>query len=145
MKRCGILWCAVMLAVMSGGFAQASENGGGRYATYTISVDSTELPGGGHVEISHFYQVVFADDTGDPLDGTHADCVGMTMFASSGAATSASGSCYIKDASGNGISMWWRMDEGGTPACPNSCGSWGYFDGYGTFKGISGSGTWKRQ
>ena len=144
MKRCGILCVVVMMAAVPGAFAQSTGDGGGRYATHTMSVDSTELPDGGRVEVSHFRQVVFADKAGNPLDGTNADCVGMNMFSKGGAVTSASGSCYISDASGNGASMWWRMDEAGTAGCPILCGSWGYFDGYGKFKGISGSGTWKQ-
>lgn len=144
MKRCGLVLAAAMLMMVPSVFGQGPGSDAGRYATHNISVDSTELPGGGHVDILHYHQVVFADDPASPLDGTSGDCVGMTMFAGSGAVTTASGSCYIKDAAGNGVSMWWRMDTAGTADCPMMCGSWGYFDGYGKFKGITGQGTWKQ-
>jgi len=144
MKNCVLAFVIVMVAMVPAVFGQESGASSGRYATYTISADSTELPDGGRVDISHFRQIVFADQPGHPLDGTNADCVGMMLFAKGGAITSASGSCYVKDAAGNGASMWWRMDEAGTADCPAMCGSWGYFDGYGKFKGVSGSGTWKQ-
>lgn len=144
MKRSGLVLVVVMAMVAPMAWSQETGESAGRYATYTISLDSSELPDGGRVDVSHFRQIVFSDAPGHPLDGTNADCVGMMIFTASGAITSASGSCYIKDVAGNGASMWWRMDEAATADCPMICGSWGYFDGYGAFKGISGSGTWKQ-
>jgi hypothetical protein len=37
------------------------------------------------------------------------------------------------------------MEKGGTADCPDLCGSYGYFAGYGKYQGITGAGNWERQ
>lgn len=141
-RNVAILVCALLLLASTVAVA-GSGSGKGRYATYTVSDRTTELPGGGSVSISHYHQFVFADDPTHPLDDTNADCVGQFIL-SGDEVVSASGVCYGNDAAGSGFSYWWRMDEGGTEECPDLCGSFGYFDGYGKYDGISGKGTWTR-
>jgi hypothetical protein len=74
-----------------------------------------------------------------------ADCVGLFVVSADGAIVAASGSCYSQDAAGDGLSYWWRMEKGGTADCPDLCGSYGYFAGYGKYQGITGAGNWERQ
>jgi hypothetical protein len=49
-----------------------------------------------------------------------------------------------EDASGDGLSFWWKIDEAGTAKCPDICGSYGFVDGNGKFKRVTSSGTWVR-
>jgi len=144
MKR--VLFAAAILTIVAtpAVFAGDSGSGSGRFATHNGSTEVTSLPDGGRVEVAHYHQTVFASQAGHPLDNTNADCVGMYVFSADGAPSSASGSCFGKDADGDGTSYWWRLDKAGTSDCPGLCGSWGYFDGTGKFKGISGNGTFKQ-
>lgn len=135
---------AIILALAVSFAVSAAESGSakGRWASHFTSVDTVELPGGGSVRVAHSKQFSFADDSGHPSHNTASDCVGVARADADGNVTSASGSCFGADGEGNGVSWWWRQDESGTEGCPTACGSWGYFDGSGKYKGISGSGTW---
>ncbi len=48
----------------------------------------------------------------------------------------------MSDTQGDRMSFWWRQEEAGTESCPGACGSWGFFAGDGTYKGITGQGKW---
>jgi len=124
--------------------ASAAESGSakGHYANHVTSVDTVELPGGGSVQVSHFKQITFADNPNHPTHENALDCIGVLRADADGNTTMNSGSCFGEDGKGNSVSSWWRQDEAGTESCPTACGSWGYFDGGGKYKGISGTGTW---
>lgn len=142
MKRVACAMVLVLVITAPAVFGQ--DNGSGRFGMHNMSTNSTDLPGGGRVDVVHYHQVVFADQPGHPLDNTAADCVGMYRFNAGGTIDSASGSCFTKDAEGDGSSFWWRFEKQGTSDCPGVCGTWGYYDGFGKFKGISGSGVWQQ-
>jgi hypothetical protein len=144
MKRVGTVFTVLLIVAAPAVFGGDSGTASGRFATHTMSTDATDLPDGGRVEIAHYYQATFSDQEGFPLDNTSSDCVGMYVFSKTGAVASASGTCFGTDADGNMISLWWRHEQGGTASCPNMCGSWGYFDGTGKLKGISGGGTFNQ-
>lgn len=142
MKRIACVVAALLMVSVSGAFG--SDSGSGRFATHNMATDSTDLPDGGRMDVVHYHQVTFADQPGHPLDNSTADCVGMYRFSKDGAIGSASGSCFGRDADGDGTSFWWRLDTQGTPDCAGMCGIWGYFAGYGKFAGISGGGAWQQ-
>lgn len=138
--------CTTLMVLLAGPtalLAQQSSAVKGRYGTRTTASQTTQMPDGRTVEVNHYHQVTFADDASHPLNNQTADCIGQFLMSAEGNPVSASGSCYGKDADGDGVSYWWRMREAGTAACPNLCGSFGYFSGYGKFKGITGGGTWQ--
>jgi hypothetical protein len=124
--------------------AQQSGEGGGRYATRDVSAETVELPDGRSVQTTHYSQATFADDPSNPLDNHLGDCVGQFILSADGTPSAASGSCYSRDGDGDGVSYWWRMDESGTASCPDVCGSFGVFAGYGKYEGLTGTGTWQR-
>ncbi|NIO12723.1 MAG: hypothetical protein GTO03_12440, partial [Planctomycetales bacterium] len=49
----------------------------GRYATHNTSVETTELPGGGAIQVSHYWQITFTDEGDHPIDNTSGGCVGV--------------------------------------------------------------------
>jgi hypothetical protein len=144
MKRVGNVVAILLIMAAPAVFGGDSGTATGRFATHTMSTDSTELPDGGRVDVAHYYQITFSDQAGHPLDNTNANCVGMYVFSMDGSVASASGTCFGADVGGNMTSFWWRLEEAGTASCPGMCGSWGYFDGTGKFKGITGSGTFRQ-
>ncbi len=138
--------CATLILVLAGPsllFAQRSGSGKGRFATQILSSDVTELPDGRTVQVSHYHQATFAEDPNHPLDNQKADCVGLFVSSEDGTPIAASGSCYGRDAAGDGVSYWWRRDKVGTADCPNGCGSFGLYAGFGKYSGITGNGTWR--
>ncbi len=144
MKRVGTVFTVLLILVAPAVFGGDSGTATGRFATHTMSTDSTELPDGGRVDIVHYNQFAFSDQPGHPIDNTTADCVGRYLFSNDGDVEAASGICFATDAGGNMTSFWWRFEEAATANCPLMCGSWGYFDGTGKYKGVSGTGTWKQ-
>jgi len=116
----------------------------GRYATHNGHQTTQDLADGSQVLITHYSQITFADDKSHPLDNVSSDCVGRFRTSPDGAFISADGMCTGFDAAGDTASFWWRADKSGTSDCPDLCGSWGYFNGTGKYKGIVGSGTWVR-
>ncbi len=142
MKRVACVVATFLMISASGAFGQ--ESGSGRFATHTMSTTSTDLPGGGRVDVVHYHQATFADQPGNPLDNNAADCVGMYRITTEGTIGSASGSCFSNDAEGNGSSFWWRLEQQGTPDCAGMCGAWGFYAGFGKFEGISGGGVWQQ-
>jgi hypothetical protein len=134
---------AILLFVPGALLAQTS--GQGRYATFNDDVDEMEMPDGGTMVLMHYRETVFADASDNPLDGLPADCVGQFLSGPDGGMRAASGTCFGHDGKGNGVSYWFRMDAAGTADCPDMCGSYGYFAGYGKYAGIRGQGTWRRE
>jgi hypothetical protein len=142
MRRATLLLLAAVLGTAPiSSFADATS---GRYATHNGQETTQELPDGSKVQISHYSQITFADDKSHPLDNVSSECVGRFHMSAAGAVVSADGMCTSFDAAGDTASFWWRADKSGTSDCPDMCGSWGYFNGTGKYKGIVGSGTWVR-
>ena len=133
------------VALLVPGALQAQVSGEGRYATFNDDVEEMEMPDGSTMVLSHYRQVVFATSADNALDGMPADCIGQFLVGADGTTRAASGTCFAHDGAGNGTSYWFRMDESGTARCPDMCGSYGYFAGYGRFAGIEGQGTWHRE
>jgi hypothetical protein len=117
---------------------------GGRYATHNSHEVTQELPDGTKVVVSHYSQISFASDPTHPLDNVSSDCVGRFHVSAEEAFISADGMCTSFNSEGETTSFWWRADKANTADCPDLCGSWGYFNGTGKYKGIEGSGTWVR-
>lgn len=121
--------------------AQSTE---GSYTSVTLATDSMAMPDGSVQLINHFKQAVLADDQDFPLNNVMADCVAKIMMSGEGTPTSASGSCFTTAVDGHGYSMWWEMTEAGTEECPNMCGIWSTYGGYGRFAGLEAGGTWNQ-
>ena len=121
----------------------AAQAGQGTFTTITISAEQTVLPDSTVQMLQHYRQITLANTPAYPLHNTKADCVGQFRVAK-GAAVAGSGSCFVQAMDGQGISMWWEMTAAGTAACPDLCGNWGVYGGYGRFAGLSGGGTWTR-
>jgi len=142
MRRATLLFISTVLGTIPVcSFADVTT---GRYATNNGQQTTQELADGSKVQISHYSQITFADDKSHPLDNVSSDCVGRFRTSADGAFISADGMCTSFDAAGDTASFWWRADKSGTADCPDLCGSWGYFNGTGKYKGIVGSGTWVR-
>lgn len=139
-----VLVTALILTLATSFAVSAAESGSskGHYANHNTALDIVELPGGGSVQVNHFKQFSFADDSNHPVHNSSSDCVGVTRVDADGNITSASGSCFGSNTEGDSVSWWWRQAEAGTATCPTRCGTFGYFDGGGKLKGISGTGTW---
>jgi len=116
----------------------------GRYATHNGHEMSEEMPDGSTVQMQHYTQITFANDRSHPMDNVSSDCMGRFHIAADGGLISAGGTCTGSDAEGNSSTFWWRADKVMTDDCADLCGSWGYFNGTGKFKGIQGGGTWIR-
>lgn len=124
--------------------AQKSGSGEGRYANFITDAEEMEMPGGGTMALLHYRQMVFATQGSSPADGLPTECVGQFVSGADGKTTAANGTCFGDDGAGNGLSYWFRMDAAGTADCPDMCGTFAYFAGYGKFAGITGEGTWRR-
>ena len=134
------------LAFLVGGLAGplAAQAGQGTFTTVTISADDTVLPDSTVQTLQHYRQITLANTPTFPLHNTKGDCVGQFRVAK-GAAVAGSGSCFVQAMDGqNGFTLWWEMTGAATTACPDLCGSWGVFGGYGRFAGLAGGGNWTR-
>ncbi len=140
------LLSGLALAVLLPVVATAQMSSAGDYTTITTWADTTMMADGSMEVMSHFSQLVMADDDGFPMNNMRSQCVGK-MMVSAGAMMphSGSGSCYSQNMAGDGISMWWRVTEGGTDECPFLCGAYGYYDGTGAMKGVAGGGRWMQK
>ncbi len=142
MKRSSFWLTATALLVLSAA-ASAGESTG-YYTTHAGKSTETVLPDGHKLVVSQYYQLAKSDKADDPINGTESDCVGYFLLDRDGKMLSGSGSCFSHNTSGDGSSWWWKVDEIGTAKCPDACGSFGYVDGFGKLKGVTGSGTWVR-
>jgi hypothetical protein len=138
-----ILFITMVVLLAASAVALAGESTG-RFTSHTGLTTETVLPDGGKAVVIHYYQLYVSDKADDPMNDTAGDCVGKLILSKEGKTISGSGVCFAKDVSGDGTSLWWKVDEAGTARCPDLCGSFGYVDAYGKFKGVTGGGTWVR-
>lgn len=132
---------ALSLACSAGAMAQQAT---GLFASHNGLTTETKLPDGRKEIVAHYYILFVSNKPEDPLNNTAGDCV-VNMIQSADAKTlSGSGVCFPKDVHGDGASLWWKIEESGTVRCPDQCGTFGYVDGYGRFKGVTGTGSWVR-
>ena len=142
-KYCVMLLMVLVLGTLSA-FAGDSSSGSGQFVNHTNMEQMTENPDGSSTLVMHYSSVTLADDPGHPSADMAADCVGTMRMNADGSFGSGEGACFGKTADGSTQSYWWKVDAAGTAACPDMCGSWGYFNGTGKDAGIQGKGTWKR-
>lgn len=142
-KCCAMLLMVFVLGTLSA-FAGDSGSGSGQFANHDNIVEMTEMPDGSSTMVVHYSSVTLADDSDHPSADMAAECVGVMRMNADGTFGSGEGTCFGTTADGDTQSYWWKVDEAGTAACPDMCGSWGYFAGTGSFDGLQGTGTWKR-
>jgi hypothetical protein len=138
-----ILFTSVVALLTASASAFAGESTG-RWLNHIEKTAETALPDGRKAIQIYFYQSIAADKADDPLANTAGDAVGRLIYSKEGKLLSGSGMVFFKDASGDGFTRWWKLDEAGTAACPDACGSSGAMDGFGKFKGYTDHGTWVR-
>ncbi len=144
---CGLAMAAalpvLLLASPSLLLAQSGQSAG-QYSSQTLDEQTTELADGRTVVMNHSAQATFADDADHPLANQRADCAGQFVLSADGEVMSGNGTCFSRDGDGDGVSYWWVVDSAGTEDCPDLCGSFTYYGGYGKYAGMTGSGTWRR-
>ena len=121
----------------------SAQSGQGTYTTVSIASDTIPMPDGATHVLGHYRQVMLASSPTFPTHNTMGDCAGLIRIVD-GKPAAASGSCFGQSMDGHGYTLWWQMTEAGTSACPDLCGNWGVYGGYGRFAGLSVMGTWKR-
>lgn len=135
---------ALPLVILIGAAAPLSAQAGqGTYMTVPVASDTMAMPDGSMQLLGHYEQIVLANTPTHLMNDTKGKCVGLFRVVD-GKPASASGICFTQAKDGHGYTLWWEMTEGGTTACPDLCGKWGVYGGYGRFAGVSGGGTWKR-
>jgi hypothetical protein len=137
------LWLAAAALLAMSTTVSAGESTG-YYTTTSGKEDVTTLPDGRMIVVSHYYQLSKSDKADDPINGMDSDCIGHFLIGKDGKMLSGSGSCVSHNGQGDGSSWWWKVDEMGTAKCPDACGSFGYVEGFGKLKGVTGGGTWVR-
>jgi hypothetical protein len=140
-KRNVCVAAAALLAVSVGASADDTT---GYYTTHNVKMTETKLADGHRAVVFHYYQVGSSTQADDPFSNTESNCIGRIVLSKEGKLLSGNGYCFAQDASGNGGSWSWKMDEFGTAKCPDVCGTFGWIEGYGSLKGASGGGTWVR-
>ena len=144
---CGLAMAAalpvLLLASPSLVLAQSGQSAG-QWSSQTLDEETTELADGRTVVIGHSAQATFADDADDPLDNQGAECASQFVLSADGEVMSGNGTCFSRDSDGDGVSYWWVVDSVGTEDCPDLCGSFTYYGGYGKYAGTTGGGTWRR-
>jgi hypothetical protein len=133
---------SMMLAVALAG-PLAAQSGQGTFATLPVVADTMAMPDGATHIINHYQQITLADSPTFPIHNTKLDCVGMFRIVND-MPEAGSGSCFGQAQDGHGYTMWWQMTEAGSNNCPDACGVWGVYGGYGRFAGMSIDGNWKR-
>jgi uncharacterized membrane protein len=142
-KCCAVLLMVFVLGTLSA-FAGDSASGSGHFINHNNMVEITEMDDGSSSLVMHYSSVTLADNSNHPSADMAAECVGVMRTNADGSFGSGEGTCFGKTADGDTQSYWWKVDAAGTSACPDMCGSWGYFAGTGKFKGLQGTGTWQR-
>jgi len=125
--------------------AQSQGTHSDRYSTVGISMDTILTADGQMILEERFILTQLAVDPESPFDNLTGRCWGSVVFEDSEStetAQAAAGGCHMMDAEGSGYFQWWKWEEAGTPGCPIRCGSYGDYNGYGRFAGLSGSGRW---
>lgn len=136
---CAIVVFAGSLTV----FAGDAGSGSGHFTNHFSDVMVAEMADGSMVQTLHYSNISMADDPHNPSANVAHDCVGQLRMNAKGEVTSGSGMCFGTAPDGHGFSHWWQVEEAGTADCPQLCGTWGYFGGYGRFAGLEGTGTWE--
>lgn len=134
----------VMIVLLAASVAAFAGDANGRFANHDTKVTQTVLADGRTVVSFDYYELWITDNADDPIANSKGDCAGRMILSKEGATLSGSGVCFTTNLSGDGTTLWWKVDEAGTSRCPDICGSWAYVNGYGKLKGVTGSGTWVR-
>ncbi len=132
--------CAVALLVPVVGLAQ--EEITGTYYSHANEETMVELPDGGALNRGAYEAFHVTDDPDSPFNQVKGRCIYEDVLSESEEIIMSSGSCLVRNGDGDTYWFWWRRTEGGTEACPISCGTWGIVNGTGIFAGTTGSGTW---
>jgi hypothetical protein len=135
---------ATAMALLSATAVAAAAQTSGHYYNHTTSVDRIALPNGNTAVQTRFFEMIVTDSVNDPTNHLAGSCSAQTIVSKDGKTLSASGICFMKDSDGDSLPHWFKFGETGTASCPEQCGSFGFMPGTGKFKGITGSGTWKR-
>lgn len=143
LKRVVTAWIALIAVGSLTALAGDSSSGSGHFTNHISNVQVTEMPDGSMVQMMHYSNMSLADDPKHPSFNTANECVGELRINAAGVVSSGAGSCFAKAVDGHGFSYWWQVEKAGTADCPNLCGTWGYFGGYGRFEGLQGQGSWK--
>lgn len=120
--------------------ANAGETSG-VYMTFVRSFSDTPMADGTHARVIHYHQATTSDKADSPLAGKTSECVGRMIVSSAGKVVSGHGFCFSDDGAGNGASWSWRVEEAGTPKCPQMCGTFKWLEGYGNTKSATAAGT----
>ncbi|MDH3455535.1 MAG: hypothetical protein OER90_01720 [Gemmatimonadota bacterium] len=121
----------------------AAQSGTGTFSTIPMASDTIAMPDGAAHIMNHYQQITLANSATYPIHNTKLDCVAMFRIVGD-MPQAGSGSCFGQSLDGHGYTMWWQMTEVATSACPDACGTWGVYGGYGRFAGMTGGGNWKR-
>lgn len=113
-----------------------------RYSTVQISQDTIFTAQGQMILEERFILSQFADDPASPLNHLTGHCWGSVVFEGEETAIAAAGGCHMMDSEGSGYYQWWKWEDAGTEGCPIRCGSYGDYNGYGRFTGLTGGGRW---
>lgn len=133
----------ITLALLTVSAAAAAQSSG-HYYNHTTSEKRIALPNGNTAILSHFFELTATDKANDPMNHLAGSCSGQFIVSKDGKTLAGDGICFSKDTEGDSLTHWWKMDAAGTASCPNVCGSYGYMQGTGKFKGVTGGGTWKQ-
>jgi hypothetical protein len=120
----------------------AQQKTSGTYATMPGDTETLELPNGQSLQQGDYRMVVFADDPTSPMHNISSHCTNAIVLMGA-SPQSVSGFCFNMDAAGSGYSMWWQQTEAGSANCPERCGRFALYAGYGRFEGIAGTGMWR--
>lgn len=141
MFKRSILPSLFLVAALAGPLA--AQSGQGTFSTIPMAADTIAMPDGAMHMLLHYQQITLANSASFPIHNTKLDCVGMFRVVGE-MPEAGSGSCFGQAQDGHGYSMWWQMTEAGTDRCPDACGTWGVYGGYGRFAAMTGGGDWKR-
>jgi hypothetical protein len=138
-KNTILLTMTALMAVPAGAIAGNSVL---RFTNHFYKKIETTLPDGRKAVALQYYSTNTSDKADDPMNNTAGDCVGQLILSKEGKTLAGSGNCVAQNVSGDGMTLWWKVDEAGTAKCPDLCGSFGTVDAYGKLKGMTSSGTW---
>jgi hypothetical protein len=123
--------------------ASAQDEVSGTYVTYGQEQTEMELPDGTSVSQGTYGEFAATNDPAHPFNNQMGTCMSRNVSSKSGGSVVSAGACALSIPDGSTIWSWWRQDKSGTADCPNSCGTWGVFQGTGVFKGVTGTGKWE--
>lgn len=143
-RRISLWFVAAALLLPPPLLAQEAATYSGRYSTVLLSQDTLITLDEQMILEQRYVLAQFADDPDSPFNNMTGRCWGSVVFENTNdeEAVSAAGGCHFMDADGSGYYQWWTWEEAGTADCPIRCGRYNDYNGYGRFRGMSGSGTW---